>query len=71
MISFISSIVDFLLAVGSHILNYINSILWLINVIDAFKVTIFQLFAFCPTPLLIFIHISFSLTVFFAIIKLL
>lgn len=71
MIDALLSIVDFITTIASFIFNNIASIIWIITSIPSFVTTITALFAYAPTFILVFLQISLSLMVVFAIIKLL
>lgn len=71
MIDAILGIVDFLGSIIIFIGNTINSIIWVIISIPKFLGSISAVFAYCPTPLLIWLEVCLALTVLFAVIKLL
>lgn len=70
MIDFLASIVDFAISIVTFIRNTIASILWIITSIPQFLTTFTAIFAYCPTPLLVFLEVCLALTVVFALIKL-
>lgn len=71
MIAWLESIGQFFLSIISFIANTLSSIIWIITSIPQFVGSITAVFAYCPTPLLVFLEISLALTIVFAIIKLL
>lgn len=71
MIDALLSVVDFLVSIVKFIANTLSSIFWVITSIPKFTGSITAIFAYCPTPLLVFLEISLALTVLFAVIKLL
>ena len=71
MVDALMGIVDFVISIGSFIINTLASLIWVITSIPNFVATITSLFAYCPTFLLVFLEISLALMVLFAIFKLL
>lgn len=71
MIDLLTGIVDFLISIGQFIINTINSIIWVIFSIPKFVTSFTAVFAYCPTPLLIWLEVCLALTLIFAVIKLL
>lgn len=71
MIDAIMGVVDFLTSIVSFIINTLSSIVWVVTSIPQFIGSITAVFAYCPTYLLVFLEISLSLMVVFAILKLL
>lgn len=71
MISILQSIAQFIFSICEFLINTFRSILWVINAIPSFVGSITAVFAYCPSPLLVFLEISLALTVLFAVIKLL
>lgn len=70
MIDFLVGIVDFCISLVQWLVNTFQSVVWVITSIPKFTGSITAIFAYCPTPLLIFLEISLALTVLFAVIKL-
>lgn len=70
MIDFLRGIVDFCISLAQWLANTFQSIAWLIVSIPKFTASITAVFAYCPTPLLVFLEVSLALTVLFAVIKL-
>lgn len=71
MIDLLTGIVDFLGSIIVFIGNTFSSIIWVITSIPKFTSTFTAIFAYCPTPLLVWLEVCLALTVLFAIIKLL
>ena len=71
MIDALLGIVDFLAAIASFVFNTISSIVWVVTSIPSFVGAITSLFAYCPTFILVFLEISLTLMVLFAVFKLL
>lgn len=71
MIDFLAGIVDFLISIAQFISNTIASVIWVIVSIPKFIGSITAIFAYCPTPLLIWLEVCLALTVLFAVFKLL
>ena len=71
MIDAILGIVDFLISVYQLISNTLQSLCWVVASIPVFLGSVTSTFAYCPTPLLIWLEVCLALTVLFAVIKLL
>lgn len=71
MLDAILGVVDFLKTALDFLINTVRSIIWIAESIPNFVSTVHGLFAYCPTPLLIFLEMSLALMILFAIIKLL
>lgn len=71
MIDFLLGIVEFLGSIVVIIGNTFASVIWVITNIPQFASSLTALFAYCPTPLLVWLEICIALTILFAIIKLL
>lgn len=71
MVDAILGIADFIMSIIHFIGNTLASIIWVVTSIPQFVGTVTGLFAYCPTPLLIFLEMSLALMILFAIIKLL
>ena len=70
MIDLLTGIVDFLGSIIIIIGNTFSSIIWVITSIPKFTATFAAIFAYCPTPLLVWLEVCLALTVLFAIINL-
>lgn len=70
MIDLLFGIVDFCISLAQWLANTFKSIAWVIASIPQFTGSITAVFAYCPTPLLVFLEVSLALTVLFAVIKL-
>lgn len=71
MISILQSIVQFIVSFCTFIINTLTSIIWVAFNIPRFVESIAAVFAYCPSPLLVFLEISLALTALYAVIKLL
>lgn len=71
MMDFLYGLVDFLVAIYNLIYNTVTAVVWAVTSIPKFSAIIVELFAYCPTFLLVFLEVSLALMIVFAIIKLL